>query len=172
MKRHCNTRFEQLSRHKYTTNLIVRNPRNSQWNSKTQQSKHFSTLFVRCRSRLGLTNRWVVLWDMTASRKFTWSERRLKKHLEIQLEIGYVEEMRATWGNKEVHKRCSNIPLIRENKTFNPFASVPLPILRFKISKHQKTTTLQNFLKNKQRDVQLSNCINGTESNGLIYFRG
>ena len=33
----------------------------------------------------------------------------------ILLEIGLIEEMRATWGNKEVPKLFFTIPLIREN---------------------------------------------------------
>ena len=31
------------------------------------------------------------------------------------LEIGFIEEIRTTWGNKEVPQTFSTIPFIREN---------------------------------------------------------
>ena len=78
---------------------------------------------------------------------------KTKTTKEILLQIDFIKEMRLPEVVKRCHKLCSTILFIRKN-TFNSFDYVPLAILRFELSLHQKWITLQNFSQNKQRDAR------------------
>ena len=54
-------------------------------------------------------------------------------YLEIQLEIGFIEEMRTTRGNKEVFQTFFPQIFLFSKMRFNPFDSVPLATLHFAI---------------------------------------
>ena len=60
-------------------------------------------------------------------------ERVAMKLKEMMLEIGFIEERRTTWGNKEVPKIFFYNFLYSRKLRFNPFDSVLLATLYFTI---------------------------------------
>ena len=59
---------------------------------------------------------------------------------ELLLEIGYIEQIKTTRGNRGARNLVRLLLLSTKNK-FNPFDSVPLATLRFEISLHHRRTT-------------------------------
>ena len=64
----------------------------------------------------------------------------------ILFEIGFIEEMQITWGNKKDASNLFPQFLLFVKIRFNPYDSVPLAILHFVILWHYKRLILQNFM--------------------------
>ena len=123
--------------------------------STNQETQIVSSCFWK------LLNRYLKNWAGVAN----WCFEKCLEYESMSLEydlikekLDFIEEMKTTWGNKELLKPCSNISFVRENQ-FNPFEFVPLATLRFEVLWHQKRMTLQNLLQNKQRNVRSSSVI-------------
>ena len=84
--------------------------------------------------------------------EFMRSEFQIK---EILLKIGFVEEIRTIWGNKEAPETFFRKFSLFAKIRFNPFDSVPLATLHFTILWHHKRQISLNFSHTKKRDYEL-----------------
>ena len=74
---------------------------------------------------------------------------------EILLEIGFIEEMRTIWGNKEVPQTFFHNFLYLRKYDLISFDFVPLSTLHSQFCDFTKGIILQKFLQTKKRDFHL-----------------